>query len=77
MDTQVAFNIAVGVIIAGMGWFARAVWEAVQRLQNDLHELECNLPIQYVRKDEFQDSVREIKEMLNKIFDKLEGKVDR
>ena len=77
MDTQTVINVSVGIIIAGMGWFARAVWDAVKKLQEDLHKLECDLPIYYVRKDEFQDGMREIKEMLGKIFDKLEAKADR
>jgi hypothetical protein len=77
MDLQSAFNLAIGLIIAGGGWFARALWDAVQRLQKDLHDLERNLPINYVRKDEFSDSVKEIKDMLGKIFDKLDGKQDK
>ena len=61
MDTQTVINIAVGIIIAGMGWFARAVWDAVQNLQNDLHQLECDLPVHYVRKDEFADKIHNVK----------------
>jgi hypothetical protein len=77
MDTQTIINTGIGIIIAGGGWFARVLWDAVQKLQSDIHQLECQLPVQYVRKDEFQDGMREIKDMLGKIFDKLENKADR
>ena len=77
MDTQTIINLGLGVIIGCMGWFARAVWDAVQKLQNDLHQLEVDLPTSYIRRDEFHDGMREIKDMLSKIFDKLDAKADR
>jgi hypothetical protein len=70
-------NLAAGAILAAMGWLARVLWEAVSKLREDLHELEVELPRNYVRKDEFSDNMREIKEMLGKIFDRLDNKVDK
>ena len=77
MDMQSLMNIGVGVGLAAIGWFSRQVWEAVNQLRRDLHEIEVDLPKSYVRKDEFADSIKEIKTMLEKIFDRLEGKADK
>lgn len=77
MDTQTMVNIAAGMILSVLGWFARALWEAVQELQRDIHQIEVDLPSNYLRKDEFQESIKEIKEMLSKIFDRLDQKADR
>lgn len=77
MDTQVIFNLVTGTVLATVGWFARELWGAVKALKDDLGELERELPIHYVRKDDYRDDMREIKEMLGKIFDRLENKADK
>lgn len=77
MDMQALMNIGIGIVLAGIGWFSRQIWEAVKELRRDLHEIEVDLPKSYVRKDEFADSVKEIKAMLEKIFDRLENKADK
>jgi len=77
MEPQSLLNIGVGVILAGIGWFSRQIWEAVNELRRNVHEIEVDLPKSYVRKDEFADSVKEIKAMLEKIFDRLENKADK
>ena len=55
------------------GWFARELWTAVQDLKNDLSKL----PLTYVARMDYKDDMREVKEMLGKIFDKLDHKVDK
>ena len=77
VDMQTWINIIAAIFIGVGGWFGRSLWEAVDKLKNDLHELEVNLPSNYIRKDEFQEGMREIKDMLSKIFDKLDGKADK
>lgn len=77
MDHQMMINLAAGAVLAALGWFARVLWEAINKLQEDLHQLEVDLPSNYVRRDEFSDNMKEIKEMLGKIFDRLDNKVDK
>ena len=77
MDAQMLFNIGAGAALAGIGWFARQVWDAVSLLRKDLHRLERELPVYYVRKDDFMDHMRRVEDMLSKIFDKLEHKQDK
>lgn len=77
MDLQILINIIGGALLAIMGWFARQLWEAVKELRADLHRIEVQLPSNYIRRDEFNDGIKELKEMLGKIFDRLDNKVDK
>jgi len=72
MDQQ-TINLILGACMAVAGWFARELWTAVQDLKNDLSKL----PAIYVARLDYKDDMREVKEMLGKIFDKLDHKVDK
>jgi hypothetical protein len=65
------FNLAAGLVVGGIGWFARQIWDAVQKLQIDLHSLEVDLPKTYVSKTEYGEDFKEIKEICRQIFEKL------
>lgn len=77
MDTQTIINIVAGILVAVAGWLARVLWDAVEKLKTDIHELEVHLPTNYIRRDEFHEGLKEIKITLNKILDKLENKADK
>lgn len=72
MDQQ-TINLILGACMAVAGWFARELWAAVQDLKNDLSKL----PLTYVARLDYKEDMREVKEMLGKIFDKLDNKVDK
>ena len=77
MDWQNVINIGIGSLLAVGGWFARQLWDAVQKLKTDMSQLELSISDKYVRKDDFKDGIKELKDMLGKIFDKLDSKADR
>ena len=60
-----------------IGWLGRVLWEADRELRQDLTKLREDFPKQYVAKDDYREDVREIKAMLEKIFDRLETKADK
>ena len=73
-------SIAIGLlgILAGMGgWFIRQIWDAVTKLQSDMRIIERDLPRAYVAKSDFADAMREIREGLTRIYDKIDGKADK
>ena len=74
---QNTINLALGVSLAIAGWFARQLWEAVKALKEDLHKIEANLPIDYVRKDDMDKRMDHIEDMFKRIYDKLDGKADK
>jgi aspartate aminotransferase-like enzyme len=77
MDTQSLINTGIGVVIAIGGWLGRELWEAVKMLRADLHRIEVDLPSNYLRRDEFSEGMKEIRDLFAKVFDKLDGKVDK
>jgi cob(I)alamin adenosyltransferase len=77
METQTIINVGLGIILTIVGWFARQIWENVQRIQRDLHEIEVDLPTHYVQKSDYTETMKRIEIMFERIFDKLEQKADR
>jgi len=77
VDAQTLINLGLGIILAGIGWWGRVVWDSLQKLKDDVHEIEIDLPKSYVSKDEFHDTMSRIEGMVQKIFDKLDGKMDK
>jgi DNA integrity scanning protein DisA with diadenylate cyclase activity len=73
MEFQGVVNLLGAAVFSLLGWAAREMWSAIKELRKDIHKLEIALPRDYVRKDELS----EIKELIQKIFDKLDGKVDK
>jgi hypothetical protein len=77
MDYQQVLNIALSLAMTIVGWFARELWAAVKDLKSDLAKLREDLPKEYVAKDDYRQDIRELKEMVNKIFDKIDAKQDK
>jgi len=77
MDLQTLLNIGLGLASSVTGWFARELWSAVKELKNDLAKLREDLPKEYVVKDDYREDIRELKKMVEKIFDKLDNKTDK
>jgi surfactin synthase thioesterase subunit len=73
MEPQTLINFALGAFLALIGWLARQLWEAVERLKSDIHQLEVELPSRYVRREEFSEALKEIKDLCRQIFDKVES----
>jgi len=63
--------------MAVCGWFARELWAAVKDLKSDLAKLREEIPKAYVQRDDYREDMRDIKDMFNKIMDKLELKQDK
>jgi hypothetical protein len=77
MNPQHLIDIGLGVSCAVTGWFARELWSAVKELKADLAKLREDLPRTYVARDDHRADMREIKDLLGKIFDRLDGKADK
>ena len=77
MDFQDVVNVIIGSGLSVLGWFARQLWEAVQDLKKDMKQLEIDLPSHYVRKEDLEARFDKLETLLNRIYDKLENKVDK
>ena len=49
----------------------------MQKLKDDLHELEVDLPKSYVSKSDLDKRMQHIEDMFQRIYDKLDGKADK
>ena len=74
---QTTINLALSAALAVAGWFARQLWEAVQALKSEVHQIEVDLPVNYVRKDDMDKRMDHIETMFQRIYDKLDGKADK
>ena len=73
MDYQVFFNAALGLAAFLGGWTLNSITKAIERLDADVR----NMPHSYVNKDDYRGDIKEVKDMLGKIFDRLETKADK
>jgi len=49
------------------------IYRSLERLDTDVRAM----PHMYVGREDYRNDMRDIKDMLGKIFDKLDGKVDK
>lgn len=73
MDSQVLFNIAVSLAGFLGGWILNNIYRSIERLDTDVRAM----PHTYVAREDYRADMRDVKDMLGKIFDRLDGKVDK
>ena len=65
----------VGTLL--VGFFIKTVWDRLNALDIKFETWANLLPDTYVRRDDYREDIRDIKDMLAKIFDRLETKADK
>lgn len=73
MDWQAAFNIAVMLGGGMFGWIVGRITKTLDQLDVDIR----SLPEKYVSKADYRSDLSEIKKLLTRIEDKLDGKEDK
>lgn len=64
-ESQVLFNVIVGVAGVFGGWILNNISRAIERLDKDVREM----PKVYVTKADYKDDIQYIKTQLDRIFD--------
>jgi hypothetical protein len=77
MDPQSLFNAFFGLASAGMGWFAKTLYGAVQELRKDLNALHIELARDYVPVRRFEEATKAISDKLDVILEKIAHKADK
>lgn len=76
-DNQQLFNLVVAVG-AFLGVFVfNQIMQRLQRAEDKIAEMERTMPHDYVQKPDYKEDMREVKDLLRQIFDKLDGKADK
>jgi cell fate (sporulation/competence/biofilm development) regulator YmcA (YheA/YmcA/DUF963 family) len=73
VDNQQIFN----AIFSIAGFLAVYVINSLTRQIQKLEDKVNDLPHSYVQKDDYRADMRDVKELLKQIFDKLDGKADK
>ena len=73
MEAQSLIN--AGLAIAGFfgGWVLNRIMATLDRLDEDMRKM----PEKYLAKEDYRRDISEIKDMLDKIFCKLDAKADK
>jgi cell fate (sporulation/competence/biofilm development) regulator YmcA (YheA/YmcA/DUF963 family) len=77
MENQQLFNFVVSIAGFLAVFVFYQVMQRLQRAEDKIAELERMLPHDYIQKDDYRSDMRDIKDMLKQIFDKLDGKQDK
>jgi predicted dithiol-disulfide oxidoreductase (DUF899 family) len=77
VENQQLFNLVVTIAGFLAAFVFYQVMQRLQRAEDKIGELERNLPHDYVQKDDYRNDVRELKDMLRQLFDKLDNKADK
>lgn len=64
------------ILAAILGWFVRVLWSAQEQMRKDFSELEKNLPIVYVRADDFREIIKEVKDSFKEAIHPVLRKLD-
>ena len=73
MDEQVIFNWIVGVAGVLGGWTLKVIWDSLMELRRDIKTMDTKMHEDFVRRDDFKDAVREIKEDMRAGFNTVDG----
>lgn len=73
MENQILFNIAFACAGGLALWVLNSMTRQIQRLEDKLE----SMPHDYVQKDDYRSDIKEVKEILRQIFDKLDAKQDK
>jgi len=84
MDLQSIINVLLATFMSIIGWFARELWSSSKAqnydnftLRKDLSDLREEIANNRVHREDFKEALKEVKEMLHRIIEKLEKKVDK
>jgi hypothetical protein len=84
MDWQIIINIGAGSLLTIGGWFARQLWDSVKELRKELSDMRLHVSDSYVKKSDVEGFRAEmdkrfdrIEVLLDKLYEKLDAKVDK
>ena len=75
--SQDTINLIISGAGAVIGWILRVIWESIRKLQEEMNAFQREVHTEYVTKDDYRQDILEVKEILGKIFDKLDRKADK
>lgn len=84
MDWQNLINLGAGSLLVIGGWFCRQLWDSVKELKKEIADLRLHVSETYTKKSEVETlkvdmdkRFDRLEQMIGRLFDKLDSKVDK
>lgn len=88
MESQSVFNVVVAISGVLGGWVLKVIWDAIKQVDSEIKELTKDVNQDFVRREDFKESVadvksdmrdgfRRIEDLLGGVFKRLESKADK
>lgn len=72
MDSQMIFDWIVGIGGVIVGWMLKVIWEAIRDMRQELKALDQKMHDDFVRRDDFKEAIRDIKNDMKEGFNKVD-----
>lgn len=77
MDIQQIFNLGASVIGTAAMWILKVIWDEIKAIKEAQDNLQKDMAKQVVLKDDYRADISDIKNMFNRILDKMDTKADK
>jgi hypothetical protein len=77
MDNQQLFNLVVSIAGFLATFVFYQIMQRLQRSEDALAALRDKVASEFVHKEDYRNDIKELKDMLRQIFDKLDNKQDK
>jgi len=77
MDNQQLFNLVVSIAGFLATFVFYQIMQRLQRSEDALAALKDKVASEFVHKEDYRNDIKELKDMLRQIFDKLDNKQDK
>lgn len=71
------FKYGAYLMSSVVGWFVGVIWNRQEKIKEDISNMKEDLPLNYVRKDEFKDVIQELKSGFKEVVAPILSKLDR
>jgi SMC interacting uncharacterized protein involved in chromosome segregation len=77
MDIQQLFNVGASIIGSAAMWILKVIWDEIKALKEAQDNIQKDIAKQVVFKDDYRNDISDIKNMFNRILDKMDTKADK
>jgi SMC interacting uncharacterized protein involved in chromosome segregation len=77
MDIQQIFNLGASIIGSAAMWILKVIWDEIKALKEAQDNLQKDMAKEMVLKEDYRTDISDIKNMFNRILDKMDTKADK
>jgi hypothetical protein len=77
MDTQQIFNLGASIIGSAAMWILKVIWDEIKTIKEAQDNLQKDMAKEMVLKEDYRTDITDIKNMFNRILDKMDTKADK